>query len=735
MADKELTGLDPTITPAATDIFGVRQSGDSEDKRQTRQQVHNLQSGEHLILATVDEQATPTFAFGDGDSGFFEGADDNLRVAIGGTQVLFINNVSLESAVSGSWGLNHSQPASSTVPSIRPDKNDGDTGIGHAFTDQLSLIAGGIELLRLQESTVDQVIIGPAGVIGSAALPSLAWGDGDSGIFEFADDNLGLVIAGSQRFFWAGNTYAGQSINAGALFNEDATATNPTLIPNKANTGTGIGQNAADQVSIIAGGVEMMRLVEIVTVADRQIIIHPSGVIGAAATPALAFGDGDTGWFELSDDELTLSIGGTEQMVSDVDGKLFINTLTGTGAQGSNIVSATPDKIAIYAARSVTNGVDGGAIEIWGGYAAGNAPAVGGDVSIWAGNGGGSQANGGAISLFGGDAEGVGGAALLRGGNCSSSGRGGTVSIVGGESSSSFVGGDILITAGESTVAFTTPGGEVIITGGLSGTQDTAVGGAVTIAGGPSAATNGDGGDINLTVGAATGSGAAGTIGITGQMIFPQINAPTSPAISFGDGDTGIYEGADDQMRFAAGGSAIAEVATTGVLSSFGTSWKLIHEGPTATNPVIVPAQGDQDTGIGGIVGADTLSLISGGVAGLQLPELNSNVIQAPDAQIGLTAFATGGQGSATQVNSSYAQFSTVATLADSGRLPPVFKIGSIITVKNDGAADMDLFPSSGDDLGAGTDTAVSIVSGTAAKFLATVADSTWTQIGSSVAV
>ncbi len=224
-------------------------------------------------------------------------------------------------------------------------------------------------------------------------------------------------------------------------------------------------------------------------------------------------------------------------------------------------------------------------------------------------------------------------------------------------------------------------------------------------------------------------------IGAGRSLLLSQINSPTNPTLAFGDADTGIYEGADDQMRFAAGGSAIAEVNTTGVVSSFGTAWKLIHEGPTATNPTIAPAQGDLDTGIGGIVGADTLSLISGGVAGLQLPELNSNVIQAPDAQIGLTAFATGGQGSATQVNAAYAQFSTVATLADSGRLPPVFKVGSIITVKNDGAADMDMFPSSGDDLGAGTDTAVSIVAGTAAKFMATVADATWTQIGSSVAV
>ena len=160
----------------------------------------------------------------------------------------------------------------------------------------------------------------------------------------------------------------------------------------------------------------------------------------------------------------------------------------------------------------------------------------------------------------------------------------------------------------------------------------------------------------------------------------------------------------------------------------------LVNQGNSITVPNIRPSKGDIDTGMN-TRGSDSLELISGGVNAMNFTELNSNVLQTPDAQIGLTAFATGGQGSATQVNASYAVFSTVATLADSGRLPPVFKVNSVITIKNDGAADMDMFPSSGDDLGAGTDTAVSIVAGTAAKFIATVADSTWTQLAPVVAV
>ena len=41
----------------------------------------------------------------------------------------------------------------------------------------------------------------------------------------------------------------------------------------------------------------------------------------------------------------------------------------------------------------------------------------------------------------------------------------------------------------------------------------------------------------------------------------------------------------------------------------------------------------------------------------------------------------------------------------------------------------MDIFPASGDDAGAGTDTAVALAGGVGTMFLATVANTTWTQM------
>ena len=99
-----------------------------------------------------------------------------------------------------------------------------------------------------------------------------------------------------------------------------------------------------------------------------------------------------------------------------------------------------------------------------------------------------------------------------------------------------------------------------------------------------------------------------------------------------------------------------------------------------------------------------------------------------PSAALSITAFAGGGQGSAVALIHSYNVITVVASDGDSVRLPSVFSINSIIYIKNnDSAQAADVFPASGDNLGAGVDTAVSLAAGESLTFIATVADSTWT--------
>lgn len=61
----------------------------------------------------------------------------------------------------------------------------------------------------------------------------------------------------------------------------------------------------------------------------------------------------------------------------------------------------------------------------------------------------------------------------------------------------------------------------------------------------------------------------------------------------------------------------------------------------------------------------------------------------------GITAFAGGGQGSATQLTKEVNRVTTVATAGDSVKLPTAVA-GMQVTVINDGASSMDVFPASG---------------------------------------
>ena len=222
----------------------------------------------HLVLPSTNDAVTPTLAFGDADSGFYEQGDDAIQVAIAGS-ALWRLDVSAISFAGGSRAAMLVEVPSATNPVFVPNYSDPDTGIGHNAADQLSLVAGGVELMRLTETgvaTTDQVTIAPGVTLrGAAATPALAFGDGDTGFYESADDTLKFTAAGADAgtlttsLTWNGTI---QTSIGGRMVNEAASATNPNYVPTAADLDTGIGSAAADQLSLISGGVEMVRLVE-----------------------------------------------------------------------------------------------------------------------------------------------------------------------------------------------------------------------------------------------------------------------------------------------------------------------------------------------------------------------------------------------------------------------------------------------------------------------------------------
>ena len=65
-----------------------------------------------------------------------------------------------------------------------------------------------------------------------------------------------------------------------------------------------------------------------------------------------------------------------------------------------------------------------------------------------------------------------------------------------------------------------------------------------------------------------------------------------------------------------------------------------------------------------------------------------------------LTAFAGGGQGGATLLNAQQCRVTTVATIADSVKLPPSVAGGEIVVI-NSGANSMNIFPATGETINA----------------------------------
>jgi FG-GAP repeat len=213
----------------------------------------------------IGSASQPSLAFGDGDTGFYESADDVLRLSVrggNGGEILFASGYIYPNAAI-SWWLDNSN-TSDTNPAYTFN-GDTDTGIGRNTANEMSLIAGEREIARVaSSSTYGQFIIDPAGALmGTGANPSLAFGtNADTGFYESADNILEVSIAGSKIWtFQSTNFGARGSAGDPLLMNETPSATNPSFAF-YGDDNTGIGRATADAISIIAGATELMRLTE-----------------------------------------------------------------------------------------------------------------------------------------------------------------------------------------------------------------------------------------------------------------------------------------------------------------------------------------------------------------------------------------------------------------------------------------------------------------------------------------
>ncbi len=110
-----------------------------------------LEVSSHVYFADGNAGA-PSLAFtNDPGTGFYSTGSGATRWASNGSLIWNFLSTSLEGAFNGAK-LQYNG-ASSTVPTLQPYGNDGDTGIGADGSDDLFLIAGGVAGLRIHEES------------------------------------------------------------------------------------------------------------------------------------------------------------------------------------------------------------------------------------------------------------------------------------------------------------------------------------------------------------------------------------------------------------------------------------------------------------------------------------------------------------------------------------------------------------------------------------------------------
>ena len=112
-----------------------------------------------------------------------------------------------------------------------------------------------------------------------------------------------------------------------------------------------------------------------------------------------------------------------------------------------------------------------------------------------------------------------------------------------------------------------------------------------------------------------------------------------------------------------------------------------------------------------------------------ELKELSVNFLKGSTRGLGLTADAGSIQGGQPLI-SSFNVIDISGTAGDAVTLPASFNAGTIIFIKNGAATNaIDVFPASGDDLGAGANNAVALAAEAGIAYIATIKNSTWEKL------
>jgi len=140
---------------------------------------------------------------------------------------------------------------------------DTDSGIYWVSANKWALVSGGIVVgyIYVPQAGDVQFQIDPSGT-GTSTYPALAIVDAGAGWYKAAANDYRFTN-GSAGFFVVNETRIGNPSDAkGAFTTSNSTATVPSVLPQNLDGDTGVGSAGADILSLIAGGVEGIRITE-----------------------------------------------------------------------------------------------------------------------------------------------------------------------------------------------------------------------------------------------------------------------------------------------------------------------------------------------------------------------------------------------------------------------------------------------------------------------------------------
>lgn len=146
-----------------------------------------------IILPLSNDALTPTLSFGDGDSGFYERTDDEIDISISGVSSYRFTSNYFSSTVTGGGAILQSG-TTETIPALTLTL-DLDTGIGSGESNQMSLIAGGVQAVNLTTTLVDVKL--QMGLNDNQILQA------ELADFSIQNDNQGIVADASQTLTYS----------------------------------------------------------------------------------------------------------------------------------------------------------------------------------------------------------------------------------------------------------------------------------------------------------------------------------------------------------------------------------------------------------------------------------------------------------------------------------------------------------------------------------------------------